>query len=522
MLRLQGRSLDWALAHLVAHGDTDVLPTPFEFDAIQYDWDAVREFCSRANMLDWPVRPHRTLLAPKAGYGFRVVTQLDPLDVLVFAALIREIAEDIETRRVPVSSKTVFSYRVQLAHDGQLFNPSVRYDDFRRRTDSLLRRNKALSHVAVADIADFYSRIYHHRLEGGLNASTPKTNHVNAIMKLLSGWNGTETFGIPVGNQPSRLLAETALIDVDEALLAARIVFVRYNDDFRLFAGSHSEAYRHLAFLADILYKNHGLTLQPQKTTVVTRSQFRKRFLSSPEQRELDSLRHRFREFADELGLSDLYEEIEYGQLTIEQKAFVDSLNLNEIFREEAMSPSPDATVVSFILRRLTQLGDASVPDEVLDRLDNLYPLFPQIIMYLRDLRGIEDKEYRRIGGRVLDALDSSIVSELEYHRMWGLDLFTRSTKWHNADRFFRMLGEARDSVSRRKLILGMGRAHHRHWFQSQWRNLFNEAPWPKRALIAAASCLPSDARKHWYKSIAARLDPLETAVMKWAKANPF
>ena len=53
---------------------------------------------------------------------------------------------------------------------------------------------------------------------------------------------------------------------VRAALLAKGITFIRYNDDYRMFASSHSEAYRHLAFLADVLYKNHGLTLQPQKT----------------------------------------------------------------------------------------------------------------------------------------------------------------------------------------------------------------------------------------------------------------
>lgn len=522
MLKLRRASLDWALAHVLTYGDTDVLPVPFEFKAIQHDWDAIRDFCVSQDIMKWSVRPHRTLLAPKAGYGFRVVTQLDPLDLLVFAALIREIAEEVESRRVPTSRQIIYSYRVQITRDGQLFNPSIRYDDFRQRAGSLLAKNRKYSHVAVADIADFYPRIYHHRLENALNASTAKANHALAIMSLLSGWNGTESFGIPVGNQPSRLLAEADLIDVDEALLAADIDFIRYNDDYRIFASSHSEAYRHLAFLADVLYKNHGLTLQPQKTTVLTRPHFRKRYLTSPEQREVDSKLAKLKQFAEELGLSSPYEEIDYSDLSEEQRAFVDSLNLKEIFREEAASESPDFTVVLFVLRRLAQLGDPSLADEVIDSLDLLYPVFPDIIGYLKSIRNVSKGERERIGGRVLDALEESIVSELEYHRMWGLDLFSSSTQWNNADRFFRMLGAARDGVSRRKLILAMGRARQRHWFQTQWRNLFNEAPWPKRALIAAASCLPPDARKHWFKSIESRLDPLESAVMKWAKANPF
>jgi len=67
-----------------------------------------------------------------------------------------------------------------------------------------------------------------------------------------------------------------------------------------------------------------------------------------------------------------------------------------------------------------------------------------------------------------------------------------------------------------------MGRAKQRHWFQSQWRSLFNEPNWSRRALLAGISCLPQDARKHLYRSVEPRLDELEKAVVCWAKNNPF
>jgi TIR domain/Reverse transcriptase (RNA-dependent DNA polymerase) len=194
------------------------------------------------------------------------------------------------------------------------------------------------SHVAIADIADFYPRIYLHRLENALMAATTRSNHVHAIMRLLSGWNGTESFGIPVGNQPSRLLAEAVLIDVDEAMLAAGVEFVRFNDDYRILAGSHGEAYRRLASLADVLYRNHGLTLQPQKTTVVSRNEYIIRSQESPEERELDSLYARFQQLIDDLGLSGWYEEIGYADLTGAQQALVDSLNLQAGLHEALQS----------------------------------------------------------------------------------------------------------------------------------------------------------------------------------------
>ena len=105
---------------------------------------------------------------------------------------------------------------------------------------------------------------------------------------------------------------------------------------------------------------------------------------------------------------------------------------------------------------------------------------------------------------------------------MWALDLFTHDIQWDNQDHFAKMLADANDQFSRRKLILVLGRAHQRHWFQSHWRHLADEPPWPCRALLAGASCMPPDARKHWYRSIDSQLDELEKAVVAWAKAIPF
>ncbi len=521
MLRLKPASLDWALEHVNRFDDTSMLPLPFEYSAIQHVWSDVRSYLSGQDVLDWKVRAHRSLLAPKGRYAFRIITQLDPLDFLVFAALVREIAKDVEAIRVPISRNIVFSYRLAPLKDGQLFDPSIGYDQFLARSRDLLR-DKTVSHVALADIADFYPRIYHHRLQNALSNATSLSQHVTAIMRLLSGWNGTETFGIPVGNAPSRVLAEATIADVDEALLASGINFIRFNDDYRIFTKNHAEGYRALAFLAEVLYRNHGLSLQPQKTHVLSVKDFRRRYLSSPEEREIDSLYEKFQELIDELGLSNSYQQIEYSDLSTGQQELIDSLNLSGLLQEELEKSDIDFGIVKFVLRRMGQLGDGSLVDEIFDNLDALYPAFSDIIQYLSSLRNLGTERYHEIGERVLNLLEASLVSELEYHRVWALDLFTHTTQWDNEDRFFTMLGTARDAFCRRKLILAMGRAHQRHWFQSQWRNLANESPWPRRALLAGASCMAPDARKHWYKSVLPQLDELEKAVLKWATANPF
>jgi len=522
MLKLQTSSLDWVLKHALKFGDTDVFPIPFEYEAIRDNWGDMRDFLSNIDVTRWSTRPHRSLLSPKSKFGFRVITQLDPLDFLLYAAAVYEIGSDIEAARIPTSEKIVMSYRFSPDSEGRMFDPTFGYSDFRKQGRDIFQKEN-FSHVAIADIADFYSRIYVHRLRNPLNACTKKNSHVTSIMSLLSGWSGTESFGIPIGNAPSRMLAEITINDVDRMLLAKNIRYIRYNDDYRLYANSYGEGYRHLAFLASMLFDSHGLTLQPQKTIVLNKEDYLKKFVGIPEEKEITAVETKFEELIDDLGISDPYEDIEYDDLDDEQKELIDSLNLTDLFNEELQKKDEiDYFTIKFIIRRMGQLGDSSILDSVLGNLEILYPVFSDIIRYIGNLRYLTSQESKRIGGRILSLLENSIVSELDYHRMWALELFARSGKWNNDQQFFTLLEKLNDMHSRRKIILAMGRAGQNPWFQSRWRRLFEESHWPRRALLAAASCMPADARQHWYGSVEAKLDPLEKCVMRWARRNPF
>ena len=288
---------------------------------------------------------------------------------------------------MPAAQGRVFSYRAAPQTNGQLFSPDVGYRQFLDACRAKLRSNPGYRFVATTDISDFYSRIYHHRLENALHTATSRGNHVRAVMRMLSGWNGTETFGIPIGGAPTRLLAETTLADVDEALLAAGIDFVRFNDDYRIFGETYERCYRAITFLAETLYRNHGLNLQPQKTEVLTAEHFSARFLITPLDRELDSLHARFEALAAELGLSDWYEPIEYGDLDEDQQAAIDGLNLVELFREELRQDEPELPIIRFVLRRLSQLGDDGLVEDIFDQLDKLHPALPDICRYVQSLR---------------------------------------------------------------------------------------------------------------------------------------
>lgn len=523
MATVQLASLDWALTHAEQYGDTDVFPLPLEYAAIRHDWARLGPELARQDLFQWNVRPHRRLLAPKARHGFRIVTQLDPLDFLLFSALVYEMGVHLEATRLPVPQNTVFSFRYDPLPTGQLFSPNVGYTDFQAASHEIVDNDDSVTHVVVTDIADFYPRIYTHRLENALQVTAASPDHIRVLMRMLNGWNATESYGVPVGTAAARLLAEVTISDVDAALIGNNVRFVRFNDDYRIFAGSYGEAYRNLALLADVLFRNHGLTLQPQKTLVLPTADFVERYLRSYEEREVHSLREEFERIVEGLGLGNPYEPIRYDDLDADTQQRVSQLNLAALFRAElARDGAVDFSLIKFVLRRLAQLGDSSIADEVLDNIEQLHPAFPDIVHYLRSLATLSPADKQRIGGRILDLLASPVIASLEYHKMWALDLFTADTAWDNERRFLSVLGGSSDQASRRKLILALGRSNQRHWFQSRWRDLFDEAPWSRRALIAAASCLPADARAHWYRAIRPRIDTLERAVAEWANANPF
>jgi hypothetical protein len=264
MVRLKKRSLNWALKHALKFGDTDIFPPSFEFQAMKGDWPNVAKFLLNEDIHNWKTRPLRSLLSPKSRYGFRIITQLDPLDFIVFAALVYEIGSDAENERVPITDNIVFSHRFRPENDGRMYARDIGYIQFQERAKQMAA-SAGCTHVSVTDIADFYPRIYSHRLENALSDCTKKKAHVTAIKRLLAGWNETESHGIPVGSAPSRLLAEITISDVDQALIAHGIRYIRYSDDYRLFCRSYSEAFRQLAIVAQVLYENHGSLFNRKK-----------------------------------------------------------------------------------------------------------------------------------------------------------------------------------------------------------------------------------------------------------------
>jgi hypothetical protein len=305
-LHLAEAAFDWALLHAEQFGDTVFLPPIFEYEAIRYDWDAIKRWLMQQNMVTWAPRHSRRLLATKSGFSFRYITQLDPIEYLAFTALLYEVGPQLERIRVKPQDRTVFSWRFALGPNGQMYDPGFEWLQFTQRCEELSREN-LVNWVVVADIADFFPRIYIHPVENVLAEATGSSPHAYCLMRHIRNWNAFVSYGLPVGVSGSRIIAEATINDVDRSLIGAHRRYCRYADDIRIFCGTEAEARSALEHLARTLFENHGHTLQPDKTDILQARHYLARFDISHERLEAESLTGRFHELIEEAGFDDDY-----------------------------------------------------------------------------------------------------------------------------------------------------------------------------------------------------------------------
>ena len=124
--------------------------------------------------------------------------------------------------------------------------------------------------VVQTDISSFYEHIYHHRLENAVNDLGGEAPAVALqVDRILSKLASGRSFGLPVGGQCARVLAEVMMIPIDSSLSDVGIIWHRYVDDFTLICNSQHDAYEALSVLAHSL-ADYGLSLNRGKTTILS------------------------------------------------------------------------------------------------------------------------------------------------------------------------------------------------------------------------------------------------------------
>jgi hypothetical protein len=493
-----------ALQNIIRHGDTDVFPFPFErhlFDE-RLD-DSVKILENIHKDLDKAISesPPLTLvkLSQVGYYGFRQATMIEPFWNAYFLSLVIALAENIENTRIREEDKKVFSYRFEWNEAKSSLFKESNWIDYKKQC---VEFSKDYEVVLQTDISNFYPRINHHKLENELKRIDSITDIPKKIIKLLSVFSGTISYGLPVGGPASRILAELSLNHTDFHLKSRGIVFCRYADDYTIFCNSESEAYKVLILLSEKL-SNDQLGLQKNKTKIMSSTEFRDihQFLDpkptdddiSEEEQKLLNISIRFDPYsatADE----------DYETL----KEAIREIDIIGILSKEVNKTRIDQTVTKQAINSIKVLNEISQVQAVKILLDpnNLITLSPVFTTIIRSIRSIYD-DLKKEGKELVDSSllelfkNDSYLTKIEINLNYLVQILSLKHSQEKEELFVKLYETETNHFLKRQIIVAMANWNCHYWLVDIKNQFTTMTTWERRAFIYASFVL-GDEGKHW------------------------
>lgn len=336
-------------------GENDTLPYDIDASFIRDKAEELSDICFRlfqdieartpknaARFVNRLTIGSERLLVPASAHGFRITTKIGPFWNLYLNGLGFAIAEANEGNR----SDRVHSYRLSTNGD-DLFDRTRSWRTYKEATLEEAALEKDGCVVVQTDISSFYEHVYHHRLENVVDDLTPQNSTVaTQIDRILSKLSSGRSFGLPVGGQCARVLAEVLMTPIDASLSDAGIVWHRFVDDFTLVCNSQQEAYEALSILSNSL-ADYGLSLNRTKTTTLSAKHYREYIAVQLGQGDETTVALR------ELDLHfDPYSDAAQAQYEQLKKSF-DAIDIQFLLDLEKEKSQPDAFVMAQIGRAL-------------------------------------------------------------------------------------------------------------------------------------------------------------------------
>lgn len=512
---VSSESLGWALAHILKFGDTDIFPIPFEYKAIQCFWNDVKTKLESENLENHEVSAPLRLLVPKQFPCFRVATQLDPHDTLLYLAMIYEAANHIEAFRIDESRKIACSYRVEITPEGQLFCRKNGWPDFHSKSEELARSNST-NFVLTADISDCYNQIYLHRVQSALESSGVEIERSHHIEEFLKNLTAKQSQGVPVGPSGSILLSEACLSDVDDFLLRKGYKHTRYVDDFRIFTADRLTAIQALCDLTDYLNSAHRLSIQGAKTDIFSAEKFTREKLLDPEERELTGKFGRLSEMIEEIGMPSLYSDPEEIEVTPEMENEAIRETISSLFQKVVSDRAVHLGFAKHLIRRARRLRTRVILSDVLSNIEKLLPVMRDLILYL--LAVYPRSNPAQVGTVLIDLLENSDYSTIPFVQYWVLHSFSEVPSFCSTQKALELAENSHPTIRGRAAAL-IARSHGViDWVRERKEIWTNTSPWEQRAIIWAGSILPGSERNAWLGPITNSPVYLNAIVAKVAK----
>jgi hypothetical protein len=191
----------------------------------------------------------------KPGGGLRWITRLDPAGDVEYRQAVRPLAGRIERALGP----EVFAIRTRPAPGGWRPTPwGPARAAWRRTLRNVIDGATRGTAFAVADVRDCYGSISPETVHALLG---PEAAHAVAFLRRLQ--EGAVR-GLPVGPDPSAILANAVLSEMDRAIRGTGARHLRWVDDIVLW-GSRADVGHTLSALDDVAARM-GLALHQDKT----------------------------------------------------------------------------------------------------------------------------------------------------------------------------------------------------------------------------------------------------------------
>lgn len=496
---LTEEAIEFARRHIGAYYDTDFFPKPFEFLAIWHCWDEVKNYLLATPLKDVLSSQPRVLPWHKARGGYRVVHQLEPLDALIYTALIFLVAEKVEQARM--GPEVSCAYRIEVSHNS-FFSRGSGFDTYRESCERLASQH---SYVLSTDISDFYNQIYLHRIRNGLEEIGAGADLAKEIESFLMRLNTKSSQGLPVGPAASIILAEAALIDVDQFIAQRGLEHVRYVDDYRIFSDDEAELKTVLEDLVVYMHQQHRLGLVSEKTKIQDSSTFLHVELRNAYQLEkLNLMRsieagNQYGEYREDEDDHDDNDENNLGD------------RLSDALERAKESGMIDLGVMRAIIRRAKHAQDYTIAPLLCEDLEFYLPVINDVALYFDALPLLD---HLVLAPGLSQACRQGHM-ESQSARVWMGWYLARHVNAHTPTlkQYVQRCGIATATMAELS-------RRNRAWSKEAKHKVSSTASWDRRAYILALSGLSADELKinlQMLKSTVA-LTKLDGWVCKWVQ----
>jgi hypothetical protein len=334
-----------------------------------------------------------------------------------------------------------------------------------------------------------------------------------------------DQYGLPVGGNASRILAEALLIRTDNFMKESGMKFCRFVDDFIVFANSPEEAYSILNSCADYFLRNMGLSLQKNKTSIITRAEFKSHIKSVFDEIEsekdparasilrLKLHKDKYSEMGDE-DLRDLKDKIDGSELIRLLKSECRKTKINQMFGKQLVNAV-----------QVLDDDDQSKAFEVLSvNFEKLYPVFPVIMRKAYyNLPKCNNETQEMFIRRLADLFDTnSYIIQTDNNASYAIRVLSLD-KTGKAEQTIARLFEGntagtKDSSSliRMNAIYAMTNRRNINWLTCRLQDFPHLSSWERRAVAASAAFLGTEG-KTWRSTFRTYSSPMENLVGDWA-----